>query len=105
MEDKVPAEPELEKNVDSDAETASAKTPEQEVSAEKEIQADPLKKLQDDLAEARDKYVRLYAEFENHRRRTAREKLDMVMGANEQLLKALLPIFDDFERASKSFKE
>ncbi|NOT74678.1 MAG: nucleotide exchange factor GrpE [Cyclobacteriaceae bacterium] len=67
--------------------------------------ADPLKKLQDELAESKDKYVRLYAEFENHRRRTAKEKLEMIQGANEQLLKALLPIVDDFERGEKAFKD
>ena len=105
MENKIPAEPELEKNVDSGAETASATNPEPKAQPDQSAPADPIKKLQDELAEAKDKYVRLYAEFENHRRRTAREKLDMVMGANEQLLKALLPIYDDFERASKSFKE
>lgn len=64
-----------------------------------------MKKLQDDLADAKDKYLRLYAEFDNHRRRTAKEKLDMIQSANEQLLKALLPIADDFERAEASFKD
>lgn len=64
-----------------------------------------LAKLQDELAESRDKYLRLYAEFENHRRRTAKEKLEMIQGANEQLIKALLPVVDDFERAEKSIKE
>lgn len=66
---------------------------------------DLLKKLQDELAEAKDKYVRLYAEFENHRRRTAKEKLDMIQGANESLLKSLLPVIDDFDRAEKVFKD
>lgn len=64
-----------------------------------------ISKLQDELAEAKDKYVRLYAEFENHRRRTAKEKLEMISAANEQLVKALLPVVDDFERAEKSLKE
>ncbi|MCW5910133.1 MAG: nucleotide exchange factor GrpE [Cyclobacteriaceae bacterium] len=65
----------------------------------------PLKKLQDDLAEAKDKYVRLYAEFDNFRRRSAKEKLELIQSANEQLLKALLPVADDFERAEKSYKD
>jgi len=64
-----------------------------------------LAKLQDELAESKDKYIRLYAEFENHRRRTSKEKLDMIQAANEQLIKALLPVVDDFERAEKSIKE
>lgn len=66
---------------------------------------DPFKKVQDDLAEAKDKYVRLYAEFDNHRRRTSKEKLELIQNANEQLIVALLPILDDFERAEKSNTE
>jgi len=62
-------------------------------------------KLQDELAESKDKYIRLYAEFENHRRRTAKEKLEMISAANEQLIKALLPVVDDFERAERSLKD
>jgi len=54
------------------------------------------------LSEAKDKYVRLYAEFENHRRRTAKEKLEMIQSANERLIVELLPVIDDFERAEKA---
>lgn len=70
----------------------------------KEEQAD-VAKLQGELAEQKDKYIRLYSEFDNFRRRTAKEKLEMIQSANEQLLKALLPVVDDFERAEKSFKD
>lgn len=62
-------------------------------------------KLRNELSEQKDKYIRLYSEFENFRRRTAKEKLEMVQSANEQLIKALLPVVDDFERAEKSYKE
>lgn len=71
----------------------------------KEEPVDPFQKVQDDLAEAKDKYVRLYAEFDNHRRRTSKEKLELIQNANEQLIVALLPILDDFERAEKSNAE
>lgn len=64
-----------------------------------------LAKLQDELTEAKDKYIRLYSEFENFRRRTAREKLEMTQSANEQLIRSLLPVADDFERAEKSFDD
>jgi molecular chaperone GrpE len=70
----------------------------------KEEQGD-VAKLQSELAEQKDKYIRLYSEFDNFRRRTAKEKLEMIQSANEQLLKALLPVIDDFERAEKSFKD
>ncbi|MEQ8362571.1 MAG: nucleotide exchange factor GrpE [Cyclobacteriaceae bacterium] len=66
---------------------------------------DPFKKLQDDLSEAKDKYVRLYAEFDNHRRRTSKEKLELIQNANEELIVALLPIMDDFERAEKASRD
>jgi molecular chaperone GrpE len=71
-------------------------------SEESKIQVE-LKKLQDELTEAKDKYLRLYSEFENFRRRTAREKMDMIQTANEELIKSLLPVVDDFERAEKAF--
>jgi molecular chaperone GrpE len=77
--------------------------PEQPVKEIKEPAEDD--KLKEELSAAKDKYLRLYSEFENFRRRTAKEKLEMVQSANEQLLKALLPVADDFERAEKSFKE
>jgi molecular chaperone GrpE len=82
-----------------------SKDKEAEEDQEVEQPADPFKKVQDDLAEAKDKYVRLYAEFDNHRRRTSKEKLGLIQNANEQLIVALLPILDDFERAEKSNTE
>jgi molecular chaperone GrpE len=105
MENTVNQEQESIKNEEMTSEMPFPESPEQ-IQAEKQAgQTDPAKKLQDELAEAKDKYLRLYAEFDNHRRRTAKEKLDMIQSANEQLLQSLLPIIDDFERAEKSFKD
>ena len=64
-----------------------------------------LGKIKAELEESKDKYLRLYSEFENFRRRTAKEKLEMVDSANEGLIQMLLPILDDFERADKSMSE
>jgi molecular chaperone GrpE len=72
-------------------------------STEPKIQSE-LKKVQDELAEAKDKYLRMYSEFENFRRRTAKEKLELIQSANEQLVKLLLPVLDDFERAEKALQ-
>jgi molecular chaperone GrpE len=55
-----------------------------------------------ELQESKDKYLRLYSEFENYRRRTSKEKIEMIDSANKDLLKEILPISDDFERAIKS---
>ena len=60
--------------------------------------------LKVELQEAKDKYLRLYSEFENYRRRTSKEKIEMIDSANKDLLKEILPISDDFERAIKSFE-
>lgn len=104
MENHTQPEQELEKHDELNAEVPKGQSEEPaEVTTKEEI--DPLKKLQDELAEAKDKYVRLYAEFDNFRRRSAKEKLEMIQSANEQLLKALLPVMDDFERAEKSYKD
>jgi molecular chaperone GrpE len=64
-----------------------------------------VEKLQSELAEQKDKFIRLYSEFENFRRRTAKEKLDLIQSANESLIKTLLPVIDDFNRAEKTFKD
>ncbi len=70
-----------------------------EESAEK--QATPDEQIQ----ELNDRYLRLYSEFENFRRRTAKEKLDLISNASRQVLGDLLPIIDDLERAIKNNAE
>ncbi|WP_019987972.1 nucleotide exchange factor GrpE [Rudanella lutea] len=55
-----------------------------------------------ELVELKDKYLRLYADFENFRRRTAKEKMELIANANEGMLVALLPVVDDFERAMQA---
>ncbi|MCC2547888.1 nucleotide exchange factor GrpE [Hymenobacter sp. BT175] len=52
-----------------------------------------------ELAELKDKYLRLAAEFDNYKRRTAKERADLFKTANQELMVALLPVLDDFERA------
>ena len=61
-------------------------------------------KTYQELVELKDKYLRLYADFENFRRRTAKEKMDLAVNANENMLVALLPVVDDFERAMQSIE-
>ena len=62
-------------------------------------------KLNKEVTELKDKYLRIYSEFENYRRRTAKEKIDLISTANEDLMIELLPVIDDFERALKSMDE
>ena len=63
------------------------------------------KSLKNDLLETKDKYLRLYSEFENYRRRTSKEKIEMINSANKELISLILPIVDDFERAIKSISK
>lgn len=67
-------------------------------------QDDVVKQMEEDLSAAKDKYLRLYAEFENYRRRTAKERLDLVKTANEELISDLLPVVDDLERSLQIFE-
>jgi molecular chaperone GrpE len=55
--------------------------------------------LEQELGEAKDKYLRLYSEFENFRRRTAKEKIELIGTANKDLMIDILPVLDDFDRA------
>ncbi|MBX0332771.1 nucleotide exchange factor GrpE [Pontibacter sp. HSC-14F20] len=57
-----------------------------------------------ELAEMKDKYIRLMAEFENFRRRTNKERMDLLKTANEDLMSELLPVLDDMERARQSME-
>ncbi len=58
--------------------------------------------LQEKIDELNDKYLRLFSEFDNFRKRTAREKLDLMNSASANLIEELLPVVDDFERAIES---
>ena len=55
--------------------------------------------LQEDLAKEKDKFLRLFAEFENYKKRTSKERLDLFKTANQEVLQSMLPILDDFDRA------
>lgn len=57
------------------------------------------------LLEINDKYLRLYSEFENYRKRTNKERLEMIENASESLIKDILPIVDDFERALQTMEK
>lgn len=71
-------------------------------SIEKDLESESTEKVEDlgqKLIEMNDKYLRLYSDFENYRKRTSKEKLDMIKYASEDTIKDLLPIIDDYERA------
>ena len=55
--------------------------------------------LQEELSNEKDKFLRLFAEFENYKRRTAKERIDLFKTANQEVLQAMLTVLDDFDRA------
>ncbi|MCH7406048.1 nucleotide exchange factor GrpE [Belliella aquatica] len=59
-------------------------------------------KLKVEVQELKDKYLRLYSEFENYRRRTSKERLDLIKTASQDLMAEIIPVVDDFERAFKA---
>ena len=61
--------------------------------------------LADDLAKEKDKHIRLFAEFENFKKRTTKERIDLFKTANQEVLLALLPVLDDFDRALIEIKK
>ncbi|MES2138970.1 MAG: nucleotide exchange factor GrpE [Bacteroidota bacterium] len=66
------------------------------------INEDKIIELQSKIDELNDKYLRLYSEFDNFRKRTAKEKIELIQSASENAFKIMLPIVDDFDRAIKS---
>lgn len=84
-----------EENFDFESENA------QENAAESNQNVTNEKSAEDLLAEEKDRYIRLYAEFENYKKRTSREKMEFFQYANQDLMISLLAVLDDFERALK----
>ena len=68
-------------------------------------EASQLENLSIELAELKDKYIRLYSDFDNFRKRTAKEKLDMIQSASEGVIRDILPVVDDIERAVANAQE
>ena len=79
---------------DEQAENAAPLTHEEQLEKE-------LEKAQADIEEQKDKYLRLSAEFDNYRKRTMKEKAELILNGGEKSLSSILPVVDDFERALK----
>ena len=84
-------------------ENTQEETPAQELSVEEQL-ANMLGEAQQMVSEERDKYLRLSAEFDNYRKRTLKEKAELIKNGAEKTLTAILPVLDDFERALKNME-
>lgn len=87
-----------EETTQNDAEAQAEEAKGEETPAEKEF--DPLAAAQNDAEQWKDKYIRLVAEFDNYKKRTLKEKSELILNGSEKTVAAILPILDDFERAT-----
>ena len=85
------------------AEATQEEAPAQELTVEEQL-ANMLAEAQQMVNEERDKYLRLAAEFDNYRKRTLKEKAELIKNGGEKTLTAILPVLDDFERALKNME-
>lgn len=69
------------------------------VTAKDSVEKDPLTELKSSLEDEKNKFLRLFAEFENYKKRTAKERIELFKTASQDVMVALLPVLDDFERA------
>lgn len=75
----------------------SSEEPKIEVETAEELSVE--QKLEEELAKEKDKFLRLFAEFENYKKRTTKERIELFRTANQEVLQAMLPVLDDFDRA------
>ena len=80
-------------------EAAGEQQAEETVEKEEPTEVDKVQEMGEKLAELNDKYLRLYSEYENYRKRTNQEKADLLINGSREMMKAILPVIDDFERA------
>jgi len=82
-------------------ETAKEAEEKEDVNSEEtsEEEKDPLEKAQEEIADLKDKWLRSVAEFENYRKRTLKERAELILNGGEKVITAILPIIDDMERA------
>ena len=103
LEEKVNAETEGATNTEATeaqpAEEAEAATTEAPAEEAPQAEENPLEKLEEKLKEQEDKNLRLRAEFENFRKRTIKEKAELIINGAEKTVQAMLPVVDDMERA------
>lgn len=86
-----------EETFENDEDAQEAVSDEQEISEEDS--------LREGLAKEKDKFLRLFAEFENYKRRTSKERMDLFKTAGQEVIVSLLPVLDDFERALKELSK
>ena len=98
IDDVLPEEQTAQNTEDMDISTPEAESAEVEQMSREE-------ELEEEVAKEKDKFLRLFAEFENYKKRTSRERMDLFKTAGQEVMTALLPILDDFDRAVKELSK
>jgi len=84
---------------------ASQEAEESQDVEKEEVKLSREEQLQKDVKEQKEKYLRLFAEFENFRKRTAKERFELFKTASQDVMQSMLPVMDDFDRASKEINK
>lgn len=84
---------------------AQEETQEQEKATDEKKEIDPLAEANQEISNLKDKHLRLSAEFDNYRKRTMKEKSDLIRNGGERVITSLLPILDDMERALQNMEK
>lgn len=90
-----------EEELENSASEAQENTVENEEQAQEQEEVSVEDQLRDDLAKEKDKFLRLFADFENYKKRTSKERMELFKTAGQEVLISLLPVLDDFDRAIK----
>ncbi len=94
------------KNKEKDAKTVDNAAEEQAAKeTEENKETDPLEAAKQEIAELKDKHLRLFSEFDNYRKRTTKERIELFKTANADLMTDLLPVLDDFDRAFEAMQQ
>ena len=102
IEDEDILNEQVSEETDKEAETEGTVNPEDSdmtENADETEEQDPIEKAQKEIAELKDKWLRSVAEFENYRKRTLKERTELILNVGEKFITAVLPILDDMERA------
>ncbi len=95
-------EPIIESNEEQVSSQAEDNTTQQHEGITPPAENDPIEKLQEEVTQQKNNYLRLYAEFENYKKRTVKERIELFKNAGVEIIGDLLPVLDDFERALKA---
>ena len=95
----------IEEQTEPASKTKKVKSRKERKMSKSEAESLALKELQEKFDEMKDKYLRLFSEFDNYRKRTIKEKIELSKTASEEVIVALLTILDDFERALQSVSD